>query len=288
LLLRQGAGSSVCFTPAIAGFAAFLPLDLWFFAAQHASRTGQFPPFTWSSGGMRLAQCYAGALLGAIPYYFQPSKNYALQASLTVLLVGLTITIARRWKSIGLPDNRRLFACTAVAPAAGLLILGLIFNNTPIEVRYLAFATPFCALLTAGAVTRPLLTVLGTVQTVSIAGLLFHPLTMQPARVTATAAAAFASPEALVLLPYGNDGVGVVGPFLGEAPAGLRVLVVRPGPTRQSLLAATASAHRLILTLPTPDAVSRAMLPAMQAAFTPPCWQPVRSPARVLVLDRAC
>ena len=33
----------------------------------------------------------------------------------------------------------------------GLLALGAVFNNTPIEVRYLAFSTPFLALLLAGA-----------------------------------------------------------------------------------------------------------------------------------------
>jgi hypothetical protein len=289
LLLRKSLASSIsCFMPALAGFAVFLPLDLWFFTAQHASRTGQFPPFGWVPGIMRLAQCYAGSLVGAIPRYFPPPTNFALQAVLTLLLVGLIMAVALRWRSIGIPETRRLFAFAAIAPAGGLLLLGLIFNNTPIEVRYLAFAAPFCALLIAGAVTWPLLTILGIVQAFSIAGLLFHPLTMQPARATATAAVPFALPQALVLLPYGNDGVGVVGPFLGEAPADLRVLVVRPGTTRQGLLAATASAHRLILALPAPDSVSRAMLPVTRAAFTPPCWQSVRSLARVLVLDRAC
>jgi hypothetical protein len=285
----KGPATSIfCFTPAIAGFGIFLPLDLWFFAAQHASRTGQFPPFAWVPGMMRLAQCYAGALLGAIPRYLPPPTCLVLQAVLASLLVGLVIAVVLRWRSVSVPEMRRLFALAAIAPAAGLLILGLVFNNTPIEVRYLAFATPFCALLLAGAAPRPLLIVLGAVQAVSIAGLLFHPLTMQTARATATAAATFASPDALVLLPYGNDGVGVVGPFLGEAPVALRVLVVRPAATPQDLLAATASAHRLILALPAPDAVSRAIVPVMRAVFIPPCWQPVRSPARVLVLDRAC
>ncbi len=80
LLLRKNPASSIsCLTAALAGFAAFLPLDLWFFAAQHASRTGQFPPFAWGSSVIRLAQCYAGALLGATPYYFRPSMNYALR-----------------------------------------------------------------------------------------------------------------------------------------------------------------------------------------------------------------
>jgi hypothetical protein len=38
-----------------------------------------------------------------------------------------------------------------LAPPVGLLLLDVIFNSTPIELRYLAFATPFPGLLLAGA-----------------------------------------------------------------------------------------------------------------------------------------
>lgn len=283
---QEGKHCAVCFTLALAGFAIFLPLDLWFFLAQHASRTGQFSPFAWIPGILRLARCYAGALLGAIPRYLP--GPWVLQGVLTMFMAALVTIVALRWKSAGLPDTRRLFAFAAVSPAAGLLLLGLIFDNTPIEVRYLAFGTPFCALLIAGAATRPFLVALGTVQAFSIAGLLFHPANMQPARATASAAAAFASPDALVLLPYGNDGVGVVGPFLGEVPADLRILVVRSRTTPQDLLAVTTAAHRIIIALLAPDAASRATLPVTRAAFAQPCWRPVRSPANILVVERGC
>ena len=36
-----------------------------------------------------------------------------------------------------------MFAAAALAPIGGLLALGFIFNNSPIEVRYLAFSTAF-------------------------------------------------------------------------------------------------------------------------------------------------
>ncbi|MBV8458600.1 MAG: glycosyltransferase family 39 protein [Acetobacteraceae bacterium] len=85
---KAPANTIFCFAPAIAGFALFLPLDLRFFVAQHASRTGQFPPFAWVPGIIRLARCYAGALLGAIPRYFPPPTNVVLQAVLASLSGG--------------------------------------------------------------------------------------------------------------------------------------------------------------------------------------------------------
>ena len=42
----------------------------------------------------------------------------------------------------------------AAAPPLGLLLLGFVFDNAPIELRYLAFATPFIGLLLAAALPR--------------------------------------------------------------------------------------------------------------------------------------
>jgi len=33
----------------------------------------------------------------------------------------------------------------------------------------------------------------------------------------------------VVVLPYGNDGVGVPGPFIAAAPDAMRILLLRPG-----------------------------------------------------------
>ena len=46
-------------------------------------------------------------------------------------------------------DAIRLMLAAAVAPPIGLLLLGAVFNNTPIELRYLSFGLPFVALLLA-------------------------------------------------------------------------------------------------------------------------------------------
>ena len=120
----------------------------------------------------------------------------------------------------------------AAAPPLGLLLLGLVFDSTPIELRYLAFATPFVGLLLAGAFAtlprragRMSCGLVLAIQIMSLAGLMTRPETMQPARATAMAAAALVG-DGVVLLPHGNDGVGIVGAFAIEAPPTLRLLVV--------------------------------------------------------------
>ena len=67
-------------------------------------------------------------------------------------------------------------------------------------------------------------------QAAGLAGLMTRPETMQPARATAAAASRLA-PGGLVLLPRGNDGVGIVGAFAIESPPAQRLLVVDPGRT---------------------------------------------------------
>ncbi len=51
---------------------------------------------------------------------------------------------------------------------------------------------------------------------------------MQPARAAAAEAASLAG-GGIVLLPRGNDGVGIAGAFGIEAPPALPLLLVRPG-----------------------------------------------------------
>ena len=113
----------------------------------------------------------------------------------------------------------------AAAPPIGLLLLGFTFDNAPIELRYLAFATPFIGLLLAAALPRHIRHAVLAVQAIALLGLMTRPETMQPARATAIAAASLAG-DGVVLLPRGNDGVGIVGAFAVEAPPTLRLLVI--------------------------------------------------------------
>ena len=275
-LVALGAGLSV-------------PLDLWFFLAQRGSRVGQFPPFHLIPSLVRLARCFAGAVFGALPLYVPFPFSLAVGALLAALLVLVAAFVVARWRCI--PGPRVLFALGALAPAAGLIALGMVFDNTPIELRYLAFATPFCALLLTGAAQtaaygRVFLGAVGAVQVLSIAGLIFHPSTMQPARRSAAEAARLAG-GGVVLVPYGNDGVGVVGPFIAEAPDDLRVLVVPNGTSAEELGLRLAGLDRVVLALLTPDAESKAAVPRIRAALRSLC-RAERGGARAVVVFQGC
>ena len=125
-------------------------------------------------------------------------------------------------------------------------------------------------------------------QALALAGLLIRPETMQPAHATAAAAATLAGPLALVVLPRGNDGVGVPGPFLAVAPDGMRVLLVGRDATVDRIAALAAGFPRVVLALLGPDADSRAVLPLMRAAFAGPCWHPAGVGFNVVAFQRSC
>jgi hypothetical protein len=211
-------------------------------------------------------------------------------AVLTVLFVALVAMIAWRWQRIATPDARRLLAMAAIAPAIGLLVLGVAFNNTPIELRYLSFATPFVGLLLAGAfasLPRPVCILMLAVQAVSLIGLVTRPETMQPARATATAAAALVG-DGVVLVPHGNDGVGIVGAFAIEAPRSMRLLVIDDDQSAAQIRARAAVFPRAVVALLGQDADSRATLPVMQQALAEPCWRAAGEGFQVLAFDRVC
>ena len=298
---------------ATAGFALFLPADLWFFLAQSGSRPGEFPPFSLLGSLPRLAQYTAANLFGGLPLYVPAVATSAVTlglATIAVLLVGL---VALRWHRIGAPRPRRLLTLAALAPTAGLLLLGLAFNSTPIELRYLAFATPFVGLLLAGALASlPRRWCLGlggallAIQAASLLGMMTRQETMQPARATAAAAAKLVDEGGkagggtadaagggavggVVLLPRGNDGVGVVGVFVNEAPNDLRLSIAEPTDTPQQLDTRIGGANRVVLALIGVDAASRATSTLLRATFTAdPCWRQAGIGFNVLAFDRIC
>ena len=265
---------------ALVGFCLFLPLDLLWFLAQRGSRTGQFPPFSAIDSLFRLAARGAGAILGGLPLYVGEPASQILAAALGLLLLVTVWRIAR-----GLVWTRDTpLVLAVIATPAGLLLLGALFDNTPIEIRYLAFAMPFAALL--AATTGPRLTgILLTVQAASLAGLMLAPQTMQPARAAAWAAASLAG-EGIVLLPRGNDGVGVVGAFAIESPPDPRLLLIRPGETPSAIRARAAPHRRVVLALLEQDDASRAAATAMRQAFDDPGWREVARRPHLAVYER--
>ncbi len=271
---------------AVLGFAVWLPADAWFFLAQRGSRAGQFPPFELGSSLARLARYFGANLFGGLPLYVVGIASSAVSAVLGVLLIGLIGLIVWRWRRGAEPARRALLAICAAAMPVGLLLLGLVFDNTPIELRYLAFATPFIGLLLA-TLPRSVCGVVLAIQAASIAGLMTRPETMQPARATAMAAAALVG-DGVVLVPRGNDGVGIVGAFAIEAPPGLHMLVVGRDESPAQMRARVSQYPRVVLALLGQDADSRATLPVMREAFAGPCWRAAGEAGGVLAFARVC
>ncbi|HEX3991934.1 MAG TPA: hypothetical protein VHX39_12255 [Acetobacteraceae bacterium] len=267
------------------GFLVFIPADLWWFLAQRDTRQGQFPPFALTQSLARLAVRFTGDVLGGLPLYVPGRASMALTAALGLLLVWLTARIVLRWRHIGARRATVLFGLAALAPPVGLLILGAIFNNTPIEVRYLTFSTPFVGLLLAGALSTRAAGGVLIVQGAAIAGLMLAPQTMQPARAAARTAASWVQ-DGVVLLPRGNDGVGVVGAFAIEAPPGLALLLIPAGASPEQIRARIRPMHRVVLALLEQDAASRAASAAMRQALTDPGWREVAHEANVALYVR--
>ena len=267
------------------GFAVWLPADLSFFLAQRQSRIAQFAPFEPVSALGRLGQYAAANLFGGLPLYVDGIVRTFVTIALSLFLVGLIALTVRRWRHIATPETRLLLALAVVAPPIGLLLLGLAFHNTPIELRYLAFATPFLGLLLAAALPRHICHAVLAVQAIALLGLTTRPETIQPACATAIAAASLVG-DGVVLLPHGNDGVGIVGAFAVEAPPTMRLLVIGREATAAQVRASVAGYPRVVLALLGQDADSRATLPVMRQAFTYPCWRAAGDGFNVLAFDR--
>jgi hypothetical protein len=273
---------------AASGFAVFVAADLVFFLAQRDSRAGQFPPFHLGDGLLRLGKYAAAGVAGGLPLYAPASLAAPMTAATAIVLGLLAVAVAVRWRRIATPSGRALLAGCVIATPAGLLALGLIFDNTPIELRYLAFATPYAALLLAGALADrrwPTAAVL-TLQAAAIAGLLLRPETMQPMRDAAREAAALADMQTVVLLPQGNDGVGLVGAFIASAPGNLRLMLA--GRDTQAA-ALHGVAPRLAVALLDRDADSHATLTGLLAGFADdPCWRALPGGFNLIVFQSTC
>ena len=282
------------------GFAAILPADLYFFLAQRGSRVGQFPPFRLLPSLVRLGKYGAANVFGGLPLYVGPMAGRLIGAVLVLLLAGLVVLVALRWRHVATPDGRWLLLLSLLATPIGLLALGFVFNNTPIELRYLAFALPFLVVLLAAtfaSLAPPagagLLAAMLCIQVVSIAGLMIMPQTMQPQAQAAQAARGLAArrlaagKNTLVLVPYGNDGVGVLGAFVNESPDDLHILAIHPGTPPAAIRSAAASAGRVVLVLLGLDEDSRAVLGVMQSAFEQaPCYTRDGTGFDVIAFDR--
>ena len=301
----------------------FLAMDAWFFVAQHGARPNQFPPFEVWPSLVRLFGYQVAAVFGGLPLYVDGAGRGATEAlvGLAALVLGLRIVQAGPATT-----ERHVLLAAAAAPPVGLLALGAVFNNTPIELRYLSFGLPFIALLAAspryrrafspGAACssrlgkgfaflgkirgvrrsrRPVLpgirhltrwntgkAFILVVQSAGVAGLLLASRTMQPARLAAIQTARHAD-DALVLLPAGNDGVGIVGAFAIESAPTLPLLLVHPNDPPVSV---PSRYRRVILGLLAQDHDSLATLAALHAAVAGPNWRRIAIGFNLEVYER--
>jgi hypothetical protein len=259
----------------------FLALDAWFFAAQHGARTGQFPDFSVWSSLWRLAEYQTASVFGGLPLYADGVGRVVVGAAVGLLAVGIAVCVA-----MGRPLRggraMRLVLGAAVAPPVGLMLLGFVFDNTPIELRYLSFGLPFVALLVAWALPRGVLSVVLVVQFAGIAGLLLSPRTMQPARTAAVEAGRLVG-DGVVLVPRGNDGVGIVGAFGIEAPPALPILLLRPG---DPIAERIAPYRRVVVAVMAQDRDSVATIGVLRVVLAASNWRKVASGSKVEVYER--
>lgn len=266
------------FSPAAIGFALFLPADLYFFLAQRGYGVGQFAVFSPIHAIALMAKDAGAVLFGGLPVYAGRAAGI-VTCGLAALFAVCASFIFKKWR----PDLL-LFALASVGPPIGLLALGFIFDNTPIEIRYLSFSMPFLALLFAATLPRLWLSILLGVEACGIIGLILAPATMQPQGPAAHQAAAMATASSLILLPFGNDGVGVPGPFIAVMPDDLRLELIKP-----NVLPDLRAERLIILANVNADSASRKtnqqFLMSLKADA---CWRRQSSTNLTMVFIRIC
>jgi hypothetical protein len=245
--------------------------------AQKDSRPDQFAPFETLRAVHLLVQYNAASLLGGHPLYVEGAARLLLGLGLLGLLGLGAGLVAWHWRALG--SARWLLLGGFLLPSAGPLALGVAFGNTPIELRYLAFAVPFGACLLAGALAAApprlaggALAVLLLVQALGVAGMLTAQTTMQTQRHALAAVAPQLGPGSVLAVPFGFDGVGLVGAALHEAPADQRILVLRDGDA--AALPARASGHARLVLLAITEAAGQRQVDAARAALAASAeWQ---------------
>ena len=271
--------------------ASFLPAGIWFFLSQHAARTSQFPPFAIQHAIVLIGRDVTAAIFGGIPRYFSPPLRTtiygALFVSVTYIFWHLRLGL---WKKRNMAELYLLLLGT-MTPSFGLIFLGVIFDNTPIEVRYLCFFCPFFSVLIAFAIKHSNYPIIPTgiflfLQAIGIGGLLIMPQTMQPIGAAVRLAVRLATSHTVVLVPFGNDGVGVAGAFVNSAPPNMKLLVVNSRNSLVQLHAALLGVNDLILVRLATDQQSKIQIEQTEKLLSDLHWKATSSAPLALVFHR--
>ncbi|MBL6081786.1 glycosyltransferase family 39 protein [Belnapia sp. T18] len=215
-------------------FALATAANLYFFIAQKSARVGQFEPFELFSIVIKLIQLNAASLFGGLPLYVSSGARAPVEVALGALLLMSTAMVVVAWRKLG--PMRWLWLSGLLAPSLGLMGLGVIFGNSPAELRYVAFSVPFAAGLfvsTASVLYRNLpqvtsawFTLVLVVEAAGALGMMVHPKTQQPFRAALDAASPYFGSDTVLLVPAGNDGVGIMGSILQEVPRQQPILMM--------------------------------------------------------------
>lgn len=210
----------------------------------------------------RLARYGVASVFGGLPLYVPAPLDTPVAIATSLRAVVIVVRIAC-WCP---PNPRWPLPLAALAQPPGLLALGLVFDNTPIELRYLTFALPFAMIALAGGLSGfPRLAALTlATQAVSIVGLALAPATMQPARQAAAEVARLAEPGTVILLPRGDDGVGVPGAFTLYTRPDARLLLVHPDDTVATIDTRPGDTRHVMIVALTQDGASRAITPTLK------------------------
>jgi hypothetical protein len=266
-------------------FAAGLPFGLSglaalpYFLAQRGARPEQFEAFSPLAALQGLLQFNAANMFGGLPLYVEGQARLAVGLGLLGLAALVALLCLWRWRGVG--PTRWLWLLGFAAPSAGLFALGALAGNLPVELRYLAFAAPFAAALAAGGLAalaerhavpaRLALLALLLVQGAGAAGMVLHPATRQAHRDALAALGPHLGPGSLLLAPYGNDGVGLVGATLREAPRDQKLLLLRLDDAAAA--PARAGGHERLVLLGIGERDGMAQAEAARAALAAdPAW----------------
>jgi len=90
-----------------------------------------------------------------------------------------------------------------------------------------------------------------------------------------------------VVIPFGNDGVGIPGPIIDAAPDRISILVATD--VGADVLGAAEFYPRVIVPDLTVDMTSEALVPALDVRFAAsPCWQRMPAASGVETFDHRC
>ena len=265
---------------AVVPFLALQAANLSYFLPQRGSRPEQFEPFALLPALKLLGQFNAANLFGGLPLYAEGSGRIMLGAALAGLLLAGAIAVAWRWRGLG--PTRWLWLGAFTRPRRGAASRRC-WRNTP--GNPLTSPSPRPSRRCSGGGGRGWRSAIPSAPAGGAAGraggghrgMALHPATRQAYRDALAVLAPALGPDALLLVPHGNDGVGIVVATLREAPPAQPMLLLRD----DASLAPEAAAYRRLVVLGITDRDGARQVEATLTALrADPAWREAASPWR--------